>query len=266
MNTHRPAPQSSNPKVTKGASMNIHRLSPLSSLAIAACLIAVITAGSAFGALLPIVNPGFEQVQVSSGDPTPVTITAVTVGGLQSVYYYNGAVASAWVPGWSAVGDSDFSFKAGLQHNPTQFLPGFPAGSNELFVNGIIVGQTLADVLAAKTQYTLTVDVARRNDGTGFGGYTVTLLAGTTVIGSDAAGSGSLLPGDHLTSTVIVDSITLSPTLLGQALRIELTGPVNNQAHFDSVQLDALMIPEPCSVLLLGCGVALFARRHRKTA
>jgi len=221
---------------------------------------------------ITITNPGFEDVLLTS-DNSPVTLTQITAAGLPDLYYYNGKVVGAnpitevppaYVPGWSAVSDTIFSFRAGVQYQPfSQFSAGFPIGNNEVFANGIVVGQTLSDTLAANTQYTLSVLVARRNDGTPYAGYTVSLLAGSTVIGFDTAGVG-LGSGAHLTSIVSVNSNLVSPGLLGQALRIELTGPTGNQAHFDNVQLDATLVPEPATLSLLGLAAGgLLTRRRR---
>jgi len=220
--------------------------------------------GQANAVPITIVNSSFENMQVSSSDTTPINIGDGTVtDGFQPVNYYNGATQSAWVPGWNSPGYVVFGFNAGL-YDPTasDFNALFPVGENVAYTNNRIIGQTLTDTLLANTQYTLTVLVGRRKTAN-YAGYTVSLLAGANVIGSDTAGA-TLALGDHLTSTVSVNSNLVNPLFLGQALRIELYGPSNNVASFDDIRLDATPLPEPATLSLLGLAAGgLLTRRRR---
>jgi len=133
--------------------------------------------------------------------------------------------------------------------------------------------QTLASTLQLSTQYTLTVQIGnfRPSVGdpwnfTGFPGYRVDLLAGSTLIASD---NNTLSPaeGRYLTSTVSF-ATGLAHANAGQALAIRLVslnGP-GVEVNFDQVTLDAVAVPEPatCSLVLLASGVACFWRWKQK--
>jgi len=160
---------------------------------------------------ITVTNPGFEDVLLTS-DNSPVTLTAITAAGLPNLYYYNGKVVGAnpvtqvppaYVPGWSGTADAPYNFKADIMWHGQQagvFNTGFQVGNNNLDINGDTVYQVLSDTLQADTTYTLTVLVARRNIDTNWAGYTVRLLAGATVLGTDTGGLSPLLAkGNHLT-------------------------------------------------------------------
>lgn len=97
------------------------------------------------------------------------------------------------------------------------------------------------EVLAANTTYTLTVDVGRSPLAT-FGGYSVQLLAGTTVIATATYTGGDPNPGligAFKTATGTV-SIPATHAQLGQALSIRLASTSTSstaRTYFDNVRL-----------------------------
>lgn len=130
--------------------------------------------------------------------------------------------------------------------------------------------QTLGSSLQLSTQYTLRVEVGNFDPGagsapwdfTGFPGYRVDLLAGTTVIASD---NNTLSPGEgrFLTSTVSL-TIGAGHPNFGQALGIRLVnlnGP-GVEVNFDRVTLDAVAVPEPAATGLIAFGALLLAARR----
>ncbi len=123
--------------------------------------------------------------------------------------------------------------------------------------------QTLAATLQVLTQYTLTVEVGNlAYDGgpfpfTGFPGYRIDLLAGTSVLASD---DDTLLPGEgrFLTSTVEFSTGATHPNA-GEALSIRLVNldaAPGIEVNFDDVRLDATPL-SPCpAVPPAGCKTA----------
>jgi len=104
------------------------------------------------------------------------------------------------------------------------------------------------------------VDVGDRIDWDTFPGYSVALLAGSTVLASES----SLMPNNGwLTSTVNYTALAGNP-LLGTALTILLTTG-GTQVNFDNVRLDVSPVPEPetYALLLAGLGLVGFAVRRR---
>ena len=101
--------------------------------------------------------------------------------------------------------------------------------------NGVLV-QSLGVMLQPNTAYTLVFSVGSRADYV-FAGYTVELLAGSTVLASDS--SMSPPSGTFATGRIAYSSTNASPAILGQALGIRLTGNGKGQADFDKISLDA---------------------------
>ncbi len=101
-----------------------------------------------------------------------------------------------------------------------------------------------------------------------YGGYTVQLLAGDTVLAEDNM-SISVADGAFETSTVSF-ATTLTHPQLGQPLQIKFMGLTGYApASFDDVTLETTLIPEPSSatiitsaILMMGIGVG--CRRWRK--
>ncbi len=141
-------------------------------------------------------------------------------------------------PGWA----SDSASGHGGVFHPTVSSWNYaaPHGNQVLFLNGWAVRQDVAQAAQAGQTYTLRVAVVHRPQfwpGT----YTINLMAGSTVLATDA---GTLNPpvGGSLTSTLTATVPAGSPGV-GQPLRIRLAGPT--QTNFDNVRLD-IGIPAVC--------------------
>lgn len=206
---------------------------------------------SARAALLTVINPSFEN---------PAT-NAATFTGSQTVGPQGWAVYNT-----GATNNLRF-FGVWNPSTTTSFVNGAP----DLINVGVVflenttnlaeagLRQTLdpAFTLQLSTQYTLTVEVGNFApqpgpfNFTGFPGYRVDLLAGSTVIASD---NNTLAPGEGIFATSVVSFITgLSHPNAGQVLGIRLVnlnGP-GIEVNFDNVRLDAVVVPEPSSALLL---------------
>jgi hypothetical protein len=118
----------------------------------------------------------------------------------------------------------------------------------ELFGVDGIGGNSDDPLLAPRTMYILTVAVGRRLQGNqygvdAFGGYELRMLAGSTLIGlefDDAIQE----EGVFVDRTLIVDSSTLDPALLGQPLTIQLLIAQSSSGvtDFDNVRLEAISL------------------------
>jgi len=123
----------------------------------------------------------------------------------------------------------------------------------------VYLGQTLSATLQANTTYALTVAVGDRDaSGSPFGGALIELYAGSTEIGSATylTGTAGTFADDMLT----FDSSGVDPSLIGQALRIQLHTAEFGSTDFDNVSLDATLdgasaLPEPTSIALLLSGL-----------
>lgn len=137
--------------------------------------------------------------------------------------------------------------------------------------------QQLSTMLQANTLYTLTVQVGNITSGTAqdntfynlsnFPGYRVDLMAGGNVLASD---NNTLTIAEGAWALSTVTFTTGNSVLPSQALGIRLvslnaTNAVpDNEVDFDQVQLDALAVPEPGSLILLGGGFIALALRRRR--
>lgn len=145
--------------------------------------------------------------------------------------------------------------------------------------------QTLTATLQPFTQYTLQVEIGNIASGedvagndynlAGFPGYRLDLMAGAVVLEQDDNSLAALLAeGEFQTSTVTFTTGASHPQL-GQALTIRLvnlnlvdnttptTATADLEVDFDDVRLDAIIIPEPATALLLVALPCLAATRRR---
>lgn len=219
----------------------------------------------AAAALVTIANPSFEN---------PVTAPAMFSGGQNSG-------PTGWAV-YNTVAPDSFRFFG--VWNPTttdSYSDPIPDGTNigVVFLSNSTnlaeagLEQVLATPLQLSTQYTLTVEVGNFDPGaggapwdfTGFPGYRVDLMAGSTVLASD---NNTLAPaeGRFLTSTVSLTT-GASHANAGEALRIRLVnlnGP-GVEVNFDRVTLDATAVPEPAGTWLFALGASLIlSRRGRR--
>lgn len=178
------------------------------------------------------------------GDALSCTINGVTSG---STSVSNPSFETPTLPGGAQASDSTGSWTNSVA-NWTQsgssgvFLPstvpfpnGTTNGSQVLWIWNGSVQQTLSATVAANTAYTLQVDVGQRADDPPIG-YTIQLLAGSTVVASD---DSSRVPasGTWQTSTLNWSSAS-DPSLIGQALTISMSETAS-QPDFDNVRLTA---------------------------
>jgi hapalindole H/12-epi-hapalindole U/12-epi-fischerindole U synthase len=212
---------------------------------------------------LPIFNPSFEN----PASP-PATFTGgMTFGPANWTVYNTGATDGFRYFGvWNPTTTDSFD------------LP-IPDGSNVgvVFLQNTFslaeagLQQILSSTLQLSTHYTLSVEVGNFDPGastepfdfTGFPGYRVDLLAGSTVIASD---NNTLQPaeGQFLTSIVSV-SIGATHVNAGQPLAIRLVnlnGP-GIEVNFDRVVLDAVPVPEPSTAILSTMGALMALKRRR---
>jgi hypothetical protein len=101
------------------------------------------------------------------------------------------------------------------------------------------LSQTLASNLLVDSAYTLTVKVANTKFRSGFPGYRVQLLAGSTVLAEDD-NSLAVAEDSVVTSTVSYTYTTANAALVGQPLQIRLLSKGVNSAEevaFDDVKL-----------------------------
>jgi len=214
--------------------------------------------------LLTVTNPSFENPATG-----PATFVVSTTAGPFGWSAYNTTAAN-----------NQRSFGVWNPATTLSYVNGAPHGANIGVVflmntTGIAeagLQQTLAATLQLSTQYTLTVEVGNFSPAdngpfafAGFPGYRVDLLAGGTVIASDA---NTLAPGEGIFATSTVTFTTLgSHPQAGQTLGIRLVslnGP-GTEVNFDNVRLDATAVPEPTTAFLsfLGLLAATFRRPRR---
>ncbi len=188
-----------------------------------------------------------------------------------------GTAAAAGWSGSGAVGiydPTDLEF-AGTTGNNVQGT--LPNGGQDLVITtyylplggplGGSLEQTVA-LVAANTTYTLTVSVGTRLE-TISGGWSISLLAGVTTIGSNTGNSGPAA-GTFIDRVAVAGPFGPLDPKIGSPLIIRISGfnvsgnTTTAQDQFDNVRLDATLVPEPASgmVLLAGAVSMGFTRRR----
>lgn len=253
-------------------------------------VLAMGSAQTAAATAITVVNHSFEDIAGES------PVNEFTFGPLNGWGLYESSV------GQTSGGDGPSYFVGTLTPTVTVSAPDLefiPAGATDgsrvgIAFNRAAVGgggeygmvQTITtDQLQALTQYTLQVDIINIASGTavsnaffnlaGFPGYRVDLMAGGVAIASDNNTlAGSIPEGGALTSTLIFET-GIDHLQLGQDLGIRLvnlnvidttdgtTTAADLEVDFDNVRLNAVPIPEPGSMALLGSGALLAVRRRR---
>ena len=232
---------------------------------------------------------------VSGGTPVPI---AVANHSFETPSLPNSDVEldNALIPDWDFVGTTN-TF-VGIFNPPTGSYPeaggsGTPIGADGaqvafLFNDGgpaemVSATQALGENVVAGRDYTLTVAIGRFDPSqpyspSTYGGYTIELLAGTTVIASD---TDSITPPEleFADAMASVAAEAIPPGLIGEPLSIRLgisATVTDRSTHFDNVRLawsEAASLPVPSlgalggavlAVLVLGSsGWALTRTRDR---
>ena len=170
----------------------------------------LLTLGIAEGEELTVLNSGFEAHALAPGDATENGV------GLDPWTFDVGTDVGVW----------DIS-------NGASFPDGAPEGENVAFSYGPGISQQLASTLQAGSLYTLEVSVGA-SPVFAFPGYELQLVAGATVLVSDAF-SVTVHSGEHRTVQLLYQSPTGDPHA-GEALEIRLLAQ-GAEVTFDDVKL-----------------------------
>ncbi len=219
-------------------------MTPRNSLAGAAAIAMTLLGGAAAQAdSVAIVNPGFEANVLGDGGFTVVPPT-----------------------GWALFSGSS---SLGTFNPTTAQLVAPPEGTQVAYLNGFAaIEQTLGSSVAAG-DYVLSADFAYRKDCCTPGPFTLTLLAGSSVLGSF---TGGLLDGFSNTAfkTAFVNVLVAGDSpFIGAALGIRIEGKGGSQVDIDNVSLNftpAAPVPLPASGLLLAPALFGLARLARRSA
>lgn len=223
---------------------------------------------AADAAALIVTNPGFEATPTANGTFLGNSTT--------------GPVGWGWSVSNTGPTNANRSFGVWDPTSTPSYFPSRPAGENiaVIFLNDVLgqearLQQVLSDTLQLSTEYTLTVEVGnfRPSPGgdpwnfTGFPGYRVDLLAGSTILASDND-TLALAEGVFLTSTVsFTTGLAHSAAGLPLSIRlVNLNGPgAGVEVNFDNVSLNAEAVPEPSGLALLTVGTLFGLQVRRRT-
>jgi PEP-CTERM motif len=253
---------------------------PLSSALLSAAVLSFLTGSNPVGAVT-ITNNSFESRYVTHNDPSSgTTLGADCCGG--------GTI----IPGFKFAAGNDGTQNQGVTDPSATF--GNPVGTDGSvfgFVNnaGTITYTDPLGVIAPNTTYTLTVALGNnRQDATNStdpgtinfgrpGSNTIALTAngtpvagtGTTNVAAFSTGTIPTIPNDtfvDFTAFFTSGADSSVDPLVGQSLGIVLSATAldgGSQSLFDNVRLNAVVVPEPTSLGLIGlAGLGLLARRR----
>ncbi len=245
---------------------------------------ALMIAGSVLVAPSPaawihIDNHSFEETPSSLADGT-------SSGQLRSNYLPGGIVID-----WGLTLNGTFTNPWAFIRNPSETAPSFidandnsstggvpPGGDGKRHLylvlqngtGGWTVSQTLDEVFQAGT-YTLSVAVGYPGGRVALDNYSISVLAGSTVLGSYGA-NGDDVPEAYFQDRSVTFDVLSNSEHLGQPITVALSANTTassgtyKQMCFDNVRLQ--FIPEPGTLALLVGGLAGFAcrpwRRRRR--
>lgn len=202
---------------------------------------------------IPVQNPGFD----SSVPLSPGAWTAVGTGIRQAQP----------VPGWVVTG-----WDAGLHRPRDDFFDTVYADGTYAYFGGTGGGDQRMEQslgLVAAGHYRVAVDVGWRTD-LAFGGYRIDLLAAGVVVASNLNGEPFDADDRGSFKRVNLDWVVADTSLQqGQTLGLRLSAPGNaagTQTGFDNVtvQFTPAAVPEPGTVAMALCGLALIGGRLQR--
>lgn len=227
-------------------------------LAIRSVLATAVAAGVfAASAGAQVANPGFEEPELADGDFTQGSVPGWQVGGggITGVFDPN----DAFFPGTTG---SDGAVPPPGDGDQIAFI-----FTGEGDAPGTLT-QTLGGAITPNTTYTLSVAVGQAVESLGrpFAGYEISLLAGNTVLATEAD-QVTPAPGTFQTVDVAYTTGAADPNV-GAPLTLRLATTTNtaaaiDESFFDSAQVTAVAVPEPAALGLLALGGLAVLRRRR---
>lgn len=241
------------------------------------------TSGLVAGApTMGLMNGSFEQLEKGQVATTIAADDFLGFTGTRNRDFVGAAIDFDYdIPGW--VGPATH---AGVWNvTAADFTGGAPDGTNVLVLDTnpthVTVRQTLADVLAPDSLYTLSVDVGRSLRFPNDGGYEIGLYAGDTLLArilDTDPGAPALVAGTFIPVEFTVDSrdfILLQglPLELRLSTRLLVDSPTIGLTFFDNVALEIQpldlepetpAVPEPATGWLL-CGGLICGARWRRS-
>lgn len=222
---------------------------------------------------IPIGNPSFENPVIPDGStmPGPGVIGGWTFTGTANTFVgiFNPPSGSYPSAGGNGAPEGADGVNAAYLYND-----GGPAES-------VAASQELPALLAVDTEYALIVAIGNflpdQPFGSAYAGYTIELLAGSTVIASD---SDSIIPGvgEFRDAIASVSSSGLDPALIGEPLSVRFTisaTDARRSTHFDQIRLTSRDLSGPAIptlsswsvivmvLVILVAATIVFGRRER---